>query len=53
MLLLIILVLILAAAGGWIGTLLEVALWLTILFVLLGALIGLGVGRMFTGRRKV
>lgn len=39
-LLLIVLILVIAAAGGFLGTLLEVAGWLLLLFILVGAGVG-------------
>lgn len=52
-LLLIILILVIAAAGGILGTLLEVAGWLLVIMIVIGALIGLGIGRLIaSGRRR-
>lgn len=43
--LLLVLVLVLAAAGGFLGTLLEVAGWIVLGLVVIGALVGFGLWR--------
>ena len=46
----IVLVLLLALAGGFLGTLLELALWVVVLMVLGSALLGLVVWRVVSSR---
>ena len=46
----IVLILLLALAGGFLGTLLEVTLWIVVLMVLGSVLLGLGVRQAVTSR---
>ena len=46
----IVLVLLLALAGGFLGTLLEFALWVVVLMVLGSALVGLAIWRAVSAR---
>lgn len=48
--LLLVLIVILAAAGGFLGTLLEVAGWIVLSLVLVGALAGFGLWRWISSR---
>jgi hypothetical protein len=51
-LLLIVLVLVIAAVGGFLGTLLEVAGWLLLVLILLGALVGFALWRVIDSVRS-
>jgi hypothetical protein len=48
--LLLVLILVLAAAGGFLGTLLEVAGWLVLGLVVVGAAVGFGLWRWISAR---
>lgn len=48
--LLLVLIVALAAAGGFLGTLLEVAGWILLVLVVLGALVGFGLWRWISPR---